>query len=434
MNITLRTKLIILSTVLVAVIMGTVTYFFTIRELASKKAGVKSQIQRIAQNIATLQLLERQEWDVYQNYIDQLMPINKDIVYIAVYDDRNTLRAHTLNQELIVLESSVLTRRRRAKIIRQLERGAIAEESHGDLRTERVNIQAGDRVLGSVHVGFSLIDINEELQNGIRLNIGLALFFIVLFSGVSVLISRRLTKPLERLSKAMEAVNEGNLSQKVEPQTHDEIAQLTATFNEMIDGLQERLIIENLGYELSAIFRLERLVPLVRQRLKNAIGASNARLYIRDRRTKHLFHESTVSDEEKPLYPALHLSEEIKAYLWQHNKGFMIFSAPKSVIAALRHQHSQEDGLVIPMTVKDELFGLLFFALPPNQKQYSKKQMNFAATLARQAALALENALLYEDLREQERLKRELEIAREVQQKLLPRTMPEVDGFKFDGI
>jgi len=76
---------------------------------------------------------------------------------------------------------------------------------------------------------------------------------------------------------------------------------------------------------------------------------------------------------------------------------------------------------------------MLFFALPQNQLHFDTKNQRFAAMLASQATLALENALLYEKQQEQERFKRELEIAREVQQKLLPASMPETDGFQLEG-
>jgi len=434
LKLSLRTKFIILSTALVTIIMASVTYFFIIREINAKRSAVESQMQRIAQNIATLQLLDRQEWNVYQNYISQLMEFNKDIVYIAVYDDRNALRAHTLNTDLIEINQPFLTRSAQAAIIRRLDGGAISEESKADFSTERVNIQVGERVLGSVHVGFSIIGINQELQNGIRLNVGLGIFFILMFSFISVFISRRLIKPLERLSNAMKAVNEGNLEQKVEPETRDEIADLTISFNEMIDGLRERQIIVNLGNELSATFRLESLAPLVRDRIKSALGASGARLYIRDKDSSNRFYEITVLGKNKHKYPPIKLTQEVQSFLSQSKNGFMIHSAPGFVMEGLQHKSTDENGLVMPMTVKDELFGLLFFALPPDQIDFDMKQQHFAATLAGQAAIALENALLYEELKEQERLKRELEIAREVQRKLLPAKMPKVDGFQFDGI
>jgi serine phosphatase RsbU (regulator of sigma subunit) len=50
------------------------------------------------------------------------------------------------------------------------------------------------------------------------------------------------------------------------------------------------------------------------------------------------------------------------------------------------------------------------------------------STFADQAALALDNARLFEEQIDKERLARELLIAREVQQKLLPQELPSVDG------
>ena len=80
MKISLRTKLIVLSAFLVAIIMIVVTYLFTIREIKDRRQSVESQMKRIAENIATMQLLDRQDWAIYQNYISQLMNFNKDII------------------------------------------------------------------------------------------------------------------------------------------------------------------------------------------------------------------------------------------------------------------------------------------------------------------------------------------------------------------
>ena len=414
--------------------MANVTYFFTIREIDLKRTSVESQINQIAQNIATMQLLDRQEWSIYQDYISQLMAVNKDIIYIAIYDDRNLLRAHTLNTDLVELDYPVTNKRTEANIVKQLDGGLVDEASLGDLRSARVNIMIGDRIIGSVNVGFSIIDINQELKYGILLNIGLSSLFVLIFSFVAYLISRRLTRPLERLSKAMYAVNEGDLSQKIEPETNDEISQLTIAFNSLVENLRERQIIDSLGHELSSTFQLENLAAIVNERLKNAIGASAARLYIEDKYDPDCFFEITVHEEKKKSFPPIKLNESTDQFLKKHTQGFMVLSAPDFVIKTLNHSKKDSDGFVIPMIIKDNVFGLLFFALPENVDKYEEKQKEFAATLSLQAALALENAFLYDKLREQERIKRELEIAREVQQKLLPNEMPQIPGFEIDGI
>ena len=280
MKISLRTKLIVLSAFLVAIIMIVVTYLFTIREIKDRRQSVESQMKRIAENIATMQLLDRQDWAIYQNYISQLMNFNKDIIYIAIYDDRNSLRAYTLNDDVLDLESPIRANWQRAEIVKQLDQGAIEEESESDIARQQVNIQVGDRILGSVHVGFSLIQINLDLQKRIQLNIILSIVFFLIFTLVSIMVSRRLTGPLEHLNKAMTAVSRGDFQQQVIIETKDEIGDLAKNFNEMVNGLREREVIDKLGNELSRKFIKTDLATAVRERIKNAIGASTARLYI----------------------------------------------------------------------------------------------------------------------------------------------------------
>jgi serine phosphatase RsbU (regulator of sigma subunit)/HAMP domain-containing protein len=430
----LRGKLILFTTILVVVVMLTITYLFTFREIESRLDDVETQMRRIAQNIATMQLLDRQEWEIYQNYISQLMAFNTDIVYIAIYDSRGNLRAHTLNTDWLELDRPITSRRTQADVVRQLDRGAISAESIDDLRTEVVNIQVGDRVLGSVNVGFSVIEINDRLREHVLYVIILSFIFLFIFISISILHSRRLTRPLEKLTQAMRKIDEGHFDQKVEPETQDEIGQLSQSFNKMVEGLKERQIIDDLGHDLGATFQLSKLSLLVRDSLRDAIGAKTVRLYLRDDRELNTYREITTPDSEDRKFPPIHLSEKVDKLIISETNGFMIHDAISEVMQSLNHSPDDDPGLIMPMMVKDQLFGMLFFALPDHKNSYTDKERRFAATLSSQVALALENAVLYEQLREQERIKRELEIAREVQQQLLPAEMPTFDGFSIQGI
>ncbi|MEJ2545039.1 MAG: hypothetical protein P8Y99_13315, partial [Calditrichaceae bacterium] len=195
MKIKLRTKMIAFSTILVLVIMSAVTYFFTISEIDIKRTSLYNQVERIAQNVATLQLVDQQEWSTYQDYIDQVMDANKDIIYIAIYDERNSLRAYALNTDLLELDYPVISNRLRANIVEQLDKGLVADENQNDIRTARVNIMVNDRIIGSVNVGYSLININDEMRDGILFNLLLAGFFTIIFSIAAFVISRRLAYP-----------------------------------------------------------------------------------------------------------------------------------------------------------------------------------------------------------------------------------------------
>jgi serine phosphatase RsbU (regulator of sigma subunit)/HAMP domain-containing protein len=433
----LRNKLIALTTTIVAVVMTDVTYFLTIRELDAKKAGVTAQTDRVARSIATIKLLDRQDWTVYQNYISELIKLNDDIVYIAVYDDRGQLRAPAVNLRLISLPHGVLTplpARAEADLVRQLDQGDVAAASRRDLLTHRVNIQRGDRVLGSVHVGVSLIDINDQRAAGIQRNVSMALLLVLAGGALAYVLSRRLTRPLERLAAAMDAIGEGDLEQRVKVETHDEIGELAGRFNEMVEELRERQVIDRLGHELGGTFQFERLAHLVRERVSGAVGAAFARLHVRRRDRAGCFEEVALpGNGESALPRALQLDDEQQAALGR-SEGFMLPAAPAGLAAALIASGLTSRDFVIPMPVQGVLFGLLSLRLRDGAADFDPKQKSFLGTLARQAALALENALLYDELKEQERMRKELEIAAAVQRSLLPAAMPSLAGFDLDGI
>lgn len=67
---------------------------------------------------------------------------------------------------------------------------------------------------------------------------GIALVAIVAI--LAMVIARRLSGPIEHLSRAVEAVGAGNFDVSVKTDSHDEVAQLAASFNTMAGNLRER--------------------------------------------------------------------------------------------------------------------------------------------------------------------------------------------------
>ena len=83
--------------------------------------------------------------------------------------------------------------------------------------------------------------------------------------------------------------------------------------------------------------------------------------------------------------------------------------------------------LVVPLVARNELLGALF-ASKPVTFGFEKDDVEAIGVFAAQAALALDHARLFEEQVEKERLSRELDIARAVQQRLLPQRVPMMPG------
>ncbi len=96
------------------------------------------------------------------------------------------------------------------------------------------------------------------------------------------------------------------------------------------------------------------------------------------------------------------------------------------------HQHGFRH--IIPVRFKEKLVGTLLVGEKLSEAPFHNEDLTLLAAIAKQASVAIENAFLYEELAEQERLKHELSIARRIQLASLPQTTPRVNGLDIAGV
>ena len=94
----------------------------------------------------------------------------------------------------------------------------------------------------------------------------------------------------------------------------------------------------------------------------------------------------------------------------------------------------QEFQYIIPVRSKDKLIGALFVGEKLSESTFRQEDLQLLSSTAKQASVAIENAFLYEELAEQERIKHELDIARRIQEGLLPKKNPSLKGLDVAGI
>lgn len=90
--------------------------------------------------------------------------------------------------------------------------------------------------------------------------------------------------------------------------------------------------------------------------------------------------------------------------------------------------------LVLPLIYEDRLTGLISLGDKKSGKFYRREDINLLKTLANQGAVAIENALLLEEVVEKERMEEELAIAHDLQTSMLPATCPKIEGFEMAAV
>lgn len=102
--------------------------------------------------------------------------------------------------------------------------------------------------------------------------------------------------------------------------------------------------------------------------------------------------------------------------------------------ANLRELNSQ---LLLPFGAKNELSGVISLSPKLSDSPYTPTDLRLLKSVAAQTGLALENSRLTEaiaaEVGQRERINRELEIAREVQERLFPQELPKIAGLDYYG-
>ena len=90
--------------------------------------------------------------------------------------------------------------------------------------------------------------------------------------------------------------------------------------------------------------------------------------------------------------------------------------------------------LSVPMFLQGRLIGLINAGPKLSGKVYSQEDIDLLSTVGGQAAIAIENARLHQSEIEIQRFEKELALARDIQQSLLPKANPVIKGLDISGI
>ncbi len=142
----------------------------------------------------------------------------------------------------------------------------------------------------------------RDIRNSILL---IALVIVIVSIGVSYFIARSITKPVKQLRDQVNRVAVGDLTVKVKSKSKDEIGELTAHFNVMVDKMRNLIqSVQSSSYQVTA--SSENLSAVAEETIASSEEVARAVTDIASGSTQQ------ASDVESTLNRAVNLSEEIE--------------------------------------------------------------------------------------------------------------------------
>lgn len=233
----LRTKLIVMINLVILFLVVSAALVMENRQRKAIISEVEKRALAMAKGLAaanTSELLTYNYVVMEQNVAN--FSREPDIAYVIILDKEGTVAAHNLRDDLLrtILSDEVSSNAAQAKdpliqryLLPGAERTAIYDV------TVPVFVENSPEKWGMVRIGVSLQGMHREIVRTRWQIVGFGIVALIIGSLGSIVLARRIAKPLQQLTEGVAAVGRGDLNQRIEVATRDELGELASAFNEM---------------------------------------------------------------------------------------------------------------------------------------------------------------------------------------------------------
>ena len=247
------------------------------------------------------------------------------------------------------------------------------------------------------------ISMERELA-GIRrtrnLVLGLGVFALAMGLALATWLARTVTRPVRELAQGAQEIAAGNLDRVIDVRGGDEVGRLGETFNRMAGSIKARSEIDR---DLSSRLDLASVLETISRHARNLLHADLACVAAVNPATQTATMVSSAGARTEQLRSLrIAAGRGLGGEVLLTGRAVAVTDCAKDARIAGEHADVlRNEGivstLVVPISLKGRTTGLLYVA---NRREaaFSRQDEDTLNHLATQAAIAIENARLYEEV------------------------------------
>jgi sigma-B regulation protein RsbU (phosphoserine phosphatase) len=190
------------------------------------------------------------------------------------------------------------------------------------------------------------------------------------------------------------------------------------------------LLMNEIARELTSILNLDELLRHIAELLSRLIDYQMFSILLLDESSKKLQHRFSLRFQENiHLKNDIAMDQGVVGYAASHRQAVLVPDVKKDSRYIMTNPETRSE-LAAPLIYKDKVIGVLDLE-HTRRGFFTEDHARTMTTLAAQIAIAIENARLYEEIARQERrLERDMQMAHELQLRLLPPKNPKLDSLE----
>ena len=195
-------------------------------------------------------------------------------------------------------------------------------------------------------------------------------------------------------------------------------------------------LISKVGVTLLASANLDETLRQVARLVFEAVPAERCLIMLREDASGELKMRAAEMRDRRPDVGEVRVSRTIIEEVVAQGRSVLTSDAqhdPRFKSSTVTFQGIRS-VLAVPLGVGERIFGIIYADSPLATSRFTEDHLKVLTTLGSVAAIRVENARLLEEHLAQERFEREMQLAREIQQRFQPTAPPTVPGYELQGI
>lgn len=201
-------------------------------------------------------------------------------------------------------------------------------------------------------------------------------------------------------------------------------------------AVAELTILNELAAAIDSTMTTDQIMNLIVQEAIKAIGVEQGAIMMITEKAaspmKTLIRGMDASSEGIPY----RLGVSLTGWMLKNQKPLLIadFASDERFRGVKVESGQIRSVLSVPLKVKDRMIGVINLINKKGAGTFTQEDQRLVSIIATQSSQVLENARLYEEEKRLQQVERELQMARDIQLSLLPKTNPKMPGVEIAGL
>ncbi len=216
----------------------------------------------------------------------------------------------------------------------------------------------------------------------------------------------------------------------------DKLIQLEEENARLKRAVEELSVLNEIATTINSTLTVNRMVDLIVQKCVKHLNVEQAAVQLLEKHQEEELFQTMVrhADTSGGFLP-IRLDTEITGWMLHNKKPLIVndFAADERFQRLADEKMAVRSLLSVPLLVKGNMIGILNTVNKKSADGFSQEDQRLLSIIATQSAQVLENARLLEEEQALIRFREEMRMASDIQQNLLPKKQPDLNGYDIAG-